>query len=238
MSYTYLQEQGEESSAESFADIPLYVLSRLNLTAEKSCCNASETVSCHNSQSGTMLPHSTENPGEEKLTSCAGDSHAKILALQEGVEDLMENEVVFGKKCHVSLAKLDRFTRSWKTHQLSLHGGWDEFSGTWPRWGMMRDGECFLLGSLGPIILESDCGSLLPTIGKNEFRGTSKNRFYGSAEFRGAKMGEGVRTSRNDPTYLSPSFSEEQMMWPITWTELAPLETDKFQSWLRQHSEF
>ena len=46
MSYTFLQEQGEESSAESFSDIPASVLSRLNLTAAASCSNASGTESC------------------------------------------------------------------------------------------------------------------------------------------------------------------------------------------------
>lgn len=51
MSYTYLQEQGEESLAESFADIPASVLSRLNLTAERSCCNGNETDSCRASRS-------------------------------------------------------------------------------------------------------------------------------------------------------------------------------------------
>ena len=103
---------------------------------------------------------------------------------------------------------------------------------------MMRDGECFPLLRQGPIIYESDYGFSLPTIGKNEFRGTSKNRFYAGGEFRGAKMAEAVRTSREDPIYLSPSFSEEQMMWPITWTALAPLEMGKFQEWQLQHSDF
>jgi hypothetical protein len=34
MSYTFLQEQGEESSAGCFSDIEPFVRSRLNLTAE------------------------------------------------------------------------------------------------------------------------------------------------------------------------------------------------------------
>jgi site-specific DNA-cytosine methylase len=37
MSYTYLLEQGEESLAASYSDIPLSVLSKLNLTQEKCC---------------------------------------------------------------------------------------------------------------------------------------------------------------------------------------------------------
>lgn len=53
MSYTYLQEQGEESSAGSFSDIPQSVLSRLSLTAGKSCfSNDSEMDTYPSSLSG------------------------------------------------------------------------------------------------------------------------------------------------------------------------------------------
>jgi len=55
MSYIFLQELGEESSAASFADIPASVLSRLNLTHEKYYSNGSATESCHASPSGTMF---------------------------------------------------------------------------------------------------------------------------------------------------------------------------------------
>lgn len=33
----------------------------------------------------------------------------------------------------------------------------------------------------------------------------------------------------------SPQIAEWLMGWPAGWTELAPLATDRFQSWLRQH---
>ena len=77
MSYTYLLEQGEESSAASFSDIPPFVLSRLNLTAEKSCSKGSGTESCQSFQYGTMSPPSTELRGKEKSISYAEDSLAK-----------------------------------------------------------------------------------------------------------------------------------------------------------------
>jgi hypothetical protein len=102
----------------------------------------------------------------------------------------------------------------------------------------MLGGECWEqdISALG--IPENGSGFLLPTIGKNEFRGTSKKRFRGSKDFRGAKMAEGLRTCATDPTYLNPSFGERAMWWPITWTELAPLETAKFQRWQQQHGVF
>ena len=75
----------------------------------------------------------------------------------------------------------------------------------------------------------------VPTIGKNEFKGSSKKRFIGSPDFRGAKMSEGLRICESDPIYLNPSFAELVMMWPMEWTDLRPLGMDKFREWLRQH---
>jgi DNA (cytosine-5)-methyltransferase 1 len=37
---------------------------------------------------------------------------------------------------------------------------------------------------------------------------------------------------------LNPTFVEWLMGWPIGWTELKPLEMDKFREWQQQHSEF
>lgn len=65
----------------------------------------------------------------------------------------------------------------------------------------------------------------LPTLGKNETKGSSKKRFLGSAHFRGAKMSEGLRTCEADMTYLHPSFAEAVMGFPIGWGELPGVET-------------
>jgi hypothetical protein len=37
---------------------------------------------------------------------------------------------------------------------------------------------------------------------------------------------------------LNPTWVEWLMGWPIGWTDLKPLEMDKFQQWQQQHSEF
>ncbi|MBU0383818.1 hypothetical protein KN515_19725, partial [Acinetobacter baumannii] len=75
-----------------------------------------------------------------------------------------------------------------------------------------------------------------PTLGANEGKGSSKKRYRGSKEYRGAKMCEALRICEDDPIYLNPSFAELTMMWPLGWTDLKPLEMDKFQSWLNAHS--
>jgi hypothetical protein len=37
---------------------------------------------------------------------------------------------------------------------------------------------------------------------------------------------------------LNPPWVEWLMGWPVGWTDLKPLETDKFQSWQQQHGGF
>jgi len=140
MSYTYLQEQGEESLVESFVDIPQFVLSRLNLTAEKSYSKDSEMESYQSSQSGTMCKPSMETRGEEKLISSAEDFHAKTYQQQEKEQELKDQDQVCGNTWRESSVKFDLNTHSWKTHQCL----WDEdlapSSLTLPKWGMMQSG--------------------------------------------------------------------------------------------------
>lgn len=49
----------------------------------------------------------------------------------------------YGDRWPGSLARYCQISSSWKTRQLSLLVGSTEFSGTWPRWGSMRNGECW-----------------------------------------------------------------------------------------------
>ena len=140
MSYTFLQEQGEESSAGCFSDIEPFVRSKLNLTAEKSSCNDSETASCRGSRSGTMCEPSTESRGEELQTLCAEASPAKILVLPETGQESQENDQDCGQNLHGSLAKYDPITHSLKTHQCLLFADSMQLCLTLPDWGMMRDG--------------------------------------------------------------------------------------------------
>ena len=143
MSYTYLLEQGEESSAASFSDIPLYVLSRLNLTAGESCSKGSGTASCQSSQSGMMSPPSMGNHGEENSMSSAEDSLARTSAQQARALEFKENEAASGEKWPESLAKYDPASSSWRTAQCLLFEDLGESLETFPRWGMMRSGECW-----------------------------------------------------------------------------------------------
>ena len=133
MSYIYLQEQGGESSAECFLDIPAYVLSRLNLIAEKSFYKDKETESCQSSQSGTMCEPLTASRGEEKSTSSVADSLAKTYLAQEKERELKESEADYGLNLQESLARYDPATHLWRTRQCSLFEGLGECLETFPK---------------------------------------------------------------------------------------------------------
>jgi len=226
VSYTFLQEQGEESSVECFSDIPQSVLSRLNLIADESCYRDNEMESYQSSQFGMMSQPLMESRGEEKLMSFAEDSLAPTSALQGLEMESMHHNLAYTKKCSESFAKWDADLFSWKTHQLSLFGGLEQFSETWPQWGMMLNGECWEPIVLVQTIIDPDGGWLpTPTCADSKNAGGKQNQYDLSKHAR-------VTTGKR----LNVHYSEWTMGWPIGWTDLKPLEMDRFQLWLQQHS--
>ena len=262
MSYTYLQEQGEVSSAGCFSDIPQSVLSNLNLTAEKSYSKDNGTESYPSSQSGMMSAPSTELRGEEKSMWSAGVFLVKTSQQQEKELVSQENEADFGEKWPESLAKYDPNTHSCRTHQCLLFEDLTECLAIFPRWGMMHDGELWELTMSAHLIEENESG-LLPN-GVNFFHTPNTTGLDGGSNSRKAlrkrqeklytptardwkgMSGKGFRERHGEKKNLAdflggvpnPEFIEWLMGWPIRWTELKPLEMDKFHLWLQQHGEF
>lgn len=176
-----------------------------------------KTASLTTLRSGTMFARSTGTRGRAWLTWWRAVSHAKISASPARVKGLKDHALVYGARCGGSFAKFDPESSLWRTSQLCLVGGLAEFSETWPRAGLMRNGIAYPLNSLGLPISESVSG-LLPTIGANESKGAGKLRYRGSRHFRGAKMSEGLRSCQADPIYTHPSFAEAAMGFPKDWT--------------------
>lgn len=191
-----------------------------------------KTVYFHGFQSLEMCQNSTENRGEESSKSSAVDFHARTSALPEKALESTENDPDSGERWPASLAKFDPISFSWKTHQCSLHGGLEEFSETWPSWGIMRDGECWALDTPEPRTKEIASG-LWPTPsgtsnhGKNHVVGRLDEWGGSSNRFRGTNL-QRVRCA---------TFEEWMMGWPTGWSALTALETDKFQQWRRSHGK-
>jgi len=245
MSYTYLLEQGEESSAECFSDIPQSVLLNLNLTAEKSCSKDNETESYPSSQSGMMLKPSTELHGEEKLMSYAEDSLAQIsqteIKKKAGSRGCKETGEVFGLKCLELFAKYDPSLCSWKMCQILLNLGLEQSSETWPKAGIIQDGVCWEAKIVEESIRETGHGFSLFTPTSTDYK---RNNLSTPMWERRMKQRKSPGTLPEQLAWmgfkgmLAPTLPEKMMRWPIGWTDLRPLEMDKMQSWLQQHGEF
>ena len=94
-----------------------------------------------------------------------GGSHASLTALWESVWRLMMS-VTCGENSQGSFARLDRSGHWEKTYmgysQVKMDGSLDEFSGIWPKWGIVSDGAAIQPHGLEPYIDESGF-LLLPT---------------------------------------------------------------------------
>lgn len=100
----------------------------------------------------------TDDHGADVLTLFLAAFPAREFRRPELASDSTTREAGCGLKWHESLARWDRATYSWKTPQCSLLGDSDEYSGPWPRWGIMRDGVCWALGMSERLISETASG--------------------------------------------------------------------------------
>lgn len=143
MSYTFLQEQGVESSAATFLDIPASALSNGHHTPGACCCNGSETECCPGFQCGMMSRRSTVRHGVAASMSLRVVFRVRTYPQRAKVQASTAHGRACGDTWPASLARYDRDSCSWKTAQCSLLGDLVSFSETWPRSGMMRSGVCW-----------------------------------------------------------------------------------------------
>ena len=199
------------------------------------------------------------NLGEELLTLYLADFHAKTSLPQEKAQELMVNDQECGEKWQGSFAKLDPSSYLWKTHQCSLIEDWEQFSQIWPTWGSMRNGACWERQTLGLNTTEREFG-LLPD--NEKFFHTPTTGSSGGSNSRKAMQKRGVvwptpttgtgggnaggsgvrRTAKANGTYvpssINPNLQEWLMGWPQDWTEIKPLETDKYRKWRQLHGTY
>ena len=181
------------------------------------------------SRFGMTFKPLTESRGEELLTLYLEDFHAKTSVQQDEGQELMENEAECGEKWRGSFAKYNPDSRSWKTHQCSLLGDLEPFLGTWPRWGLMRDGECWGQQMLERTIKGTGFGSLLPTP-------TCHNAKEGNYPAERNRRTPLLATHVGGK--IHPEFTEWMMGWPLGWTDLKPLETGKSHCVQQQHGGY
>jgi len=195
------------------------------------CLPDSETESCHDSPSGTMCRPSTGSRGEDELMSSAADSLAKIFPVLERARESLAKDRGCGHTWRGSSVKLNP-SGSWLKTALSLLPEDSmPFCGTWPKWGTMRNGECW--ERLTPerptnatgsgLWLTPRCTEIMETPEKFRARMNSKRK-------NDRKNGMGSLSMQIGGRW-NPEWAEWLMGWPMGWTDVKPLETGKSQLW-------
>jgi hypothetical protein len=242
MSWLYSQALVEEYLAANSLDGEQSVQLSGKPTQQAYCAPDKMTVFSRLSRFGMMFKPLTANLGEELLMSYLADFHAKTSQQQEKAQELMENDQECGEKWLASFVKYDLDTHSWRTHQCSLLGDLDEFSETWPQWGLMRDGECWEQETLAHHTKGTESGSWLPTPLTSDHKKITKNKEYHlkrNFDLPNKLVQIGHPPSKNGGWgWFHPVLSESMMGWPTGWTELKPLEMDKSHFVPQQLGEF
>ena len=242
MSWHYLREPGAESLVECCTGgEPLPPLKSRTIHAEF-YCNGKLTESYLDSLSGTMCEPSMESRGVERSTSSAADFPVKTSAQLEKAQESKASAAGFGKKWRELSVKYDRHTCSWKTHRCLFQEVLPWSSVTLPKWGMMRNGVLYRHRTLERPISGTESG-LLPTPSASDYKGTFRLKRCNERACespRGVRLPEELarRHQVDLGTHLNPDFVEWLMGWPIGWTDLKPLATDKFLRWRQAHSVF
>lgn len=148
------------------------------------------------------------------LMSSAGDFPVKTSRMLES-ESVSEGSAPgSGASTRDSLASYDHATSSWRTSQLCLDGALAEYSETWPRAGMTRNGTAYRRRPFAPLTRGTGSG-LLPTLAARDYRHPNAKSY---AERGGGKKGEQLPNVIGGP--LNPAWAEWFMGFPAGWTAL------------------
>ena len=243
MSWLFSQALVEEYSGDTSSDGEQFAPLSGSNTQQAYCAPDKMTVFSRLSQFGMMYKPLTESRGEALLMLYLAGFHAKTSVPQGGGQELMENDQECGQKWRASFTKYSPVTHSWKTHQCSLLGDLDEFLETWPQWGLMRNGECWEQRTLEQSIRGTGFGLSLemwPTPVKSDYAGRRPSKGWkGDSDLPSVVWTRtgGAENPQMSPASINATWTEWLMGWPLGWTELKPLETDKCHSAPQQHGE-
>lgn len=153
-----------------------------------------------------------------RISSAADSPALTYPALVEGLEFPAMMAAAYGSKCTESFAIYDRDSSSWKTSQSCLFAGLGEFSGTWPRAGLIVHGNAFLLPPWVPGISGTEFSSWV-------WIGTpSAAMKVRSPAFQRGTLKNPAEIAKELGGKPNPEWIESLMGFPIGWTDCEDLE--------------
>jgi hypothetical protein len=245
MSWHFSQALVEEYSAGTSLAGEQSAPSNMSHTPLLYCANARTIKFCQRSRFGMTYARLTESHGEELLTSYLAAFPVRTSVQQVAGKEYQAKSPDYGLKCQESFAKYDQNLSLWKIPPYLQGAELIRFSGTWPRWGLMRNGELWALQTLEQGIVGREYGFWpTPTHSPRDASCTMETALKWDGKTQQTSLSfavarEEMKADRHIPNgTLNPPWVEWLMGWPIGWTDLKPLAMDKFLEWQHQHSKF
>lgn len=235
MSWHYLPELAEEFLGGSYSAGEPSARWRKTRTAAKCSSDANATVCCRCSRSGTTSVRSTVENGmaswmSSRLVSLVSPSAAPANGAAKRTNG------TFGPRQFVCFAKFDRASQSWKMYPSFFTTTISAKSSvTWKQQGLMLNGELYQRPALERYTFANDFGFVpTPTANRGGWNWGGQKR-AGPVRYGLATLAHKGLLPNHPMGSLHPAYVEQLMGWPIGWTALEPLATDKFQQWLDAH---
>ena len=236
MSWIYVPESAASPSHSSTlsGDPEQCATSNGTNTASKSSNKESSTATLTTPPYGETCEPSTEHPGVDAWILSLRASRASRSALPVSSGGKQTNETS-GRICGERFAKYDCKSCSWRTYQLSLLTNTEsEYSGTWPKAGMIVAGVSYRLHhhknqQVNDCLLwprPRACSALSARITEN----ADPNRFPNLETVILKRL-----KREAIGCWVNPRFCEILMGFPNEWADLKHLETQSFQQWLQKH---
>jgi len=234
--------------ATTSSDGPPDALLRLIPTPEKSSLLDSVMECCPSSLSGTTSKLSTGAPGEIRLMLFPEVFRAKTSVRRVRREELPAHVQAYFSNCSEYLLRLNLALSSPRTVRICELGDLLQSSKNLSPWGMTCGTSFWGLGTSVLFIKETECGfsrtarphkNRWPTPQASDTR--DRGNLSMPAIIRRKQKGKQIALSMSVSTVcgkLNPPWVAWLMGWPIGWTDLKPLETDKFRRWLLLHGRF
>lgn len=226
----YSQDTVEDCLQTSFLDTnQLSLLSGIH-TPAKYCESDQKMDGFQDCKCGKGTLDCSIHPSTPELwTAYMLDSLAQMFQQLEIKQELAQKHAAacIGKFSE-SLALFDLNSSTWKMSQQSFLTDSEQYSGTWPRSGILVSGRVYELPTVVPLMSETDGGDCFPTPTSHDAK-------------KGAYPSEYNRNTPGIAVILggkpSPMFQEWQMGWPINHTALKGSEMVKSHSKQQQPGE-
>ncbi|PXW18568.1 hypothetical protein BY447_0121 [Pantoea sp. JKS000250] len=185
----------------------------------------------------------TEQHGKELLMSFLAGFHVRTFQEPAKEQELKVSAQGSGERWQESSVRFDLNSCSWKTHLCLWEEDLQWYSVTLPKWGLMQNGVVYQhQTSERPISVTVSGLSPTPRASMGSHgvawcRARTGDHRHNLEDWlahqhiqNGGKETPGLN--------VNPNYAEWLMKWPAGWTDLKPLEMDRFREWQQEHSAF